>query len=234
MDFFAHNRDQPCGAGEVGRGLEIRWGQYVNAIGLHCDKPDPPRAATQDFDGYWLVKASNGATWDLELTLTGTQVTGSFKISGQPQFSGALNGNEVANGAIRFTWAQPQVPAEGQGWFEVFTDGTFRGYMDQIKPSLAHIAWSGSGHRIIHTTGPAQVATVVQATTAYKLPTGDQSNANVACYMLPGNTGIVVGTKPDKWINLSKMSSSCAGQSDSDCCNGKSGWVWNEGEIKLP
>jgi hypothetical protein len=180
---------------------------------------DPPKAATQSFAGAWIVDASNGATFDLTLNIVGQQVTGNFQILGQPQFNGTLSGSEIATGVIRFNWTQPQVPAGGEGSLEVFTNDTFRGFLNQGKPGLPLIKWTGSGH------GKAPKATAVNATTVYKTHSGEETAANTVCYMRPGDTGTVVSEGPDQWVDLSNISGACAGNS---------GWVWNGGDLKLP
>src|SRR5262249_53771007 len=144
-----HVQNQPCGAGEAAWALEIRYGKDVNAVGLRCrpleapmaqqipdpsvDKrsDDPPLAGTQAFAGIWKVNASNRATCDLTSNVAGAAVSGNFQILGQPQYSGTLSGKAIANGVIRFTWTQPQVPAGGEGSLEVFTNNTFRGFLYQ-------------------------------------------------------------------------------------------------------
>jgi hypothetical protein len=182
-----HTQTQPCGAGEAGFALETRYGKDVNAIGLRCrplEAPvtpqipdpsvdirsdDPPKAATQIFAGAWIVDTSNGATFDLTLSIVGQQVTGNFQIVGQPQFNGTLSGTEIAKGVIRFNWTQPQVPAGGEGSLEVFTNDTFRGFLNQGKPGLPLIKWTGSGHRKV------VLATDVNPTTVYKTHSGEET-----------------------------------------------------------
>jgi hypothetical protein len=250
-----HVQFQPCGAGEAAFALETRYGKDVNAAGLRCrplEAPmaqqvpdpsvdirsdDPPKAATQDFAGVWKVDTSNGATFDLTLSIVGKKVTGNFQILGQPQFNGTLSGTEITNGVIRFNWTQPQVPAGGEGSLEVFTNNTFRGFLNQGKPGLPLIKWTGSEHKIIHRTGKprpsggpagggdAPKATAVNATTVYKTHSGKNTAANKVCSMRPGDTGTVLSKGPDQWVDLSNISGTCAG---------KSGWVWNGGDLKLP
>jgi hypothetical protein len=232
-----HVQFQDCGAGEAGFALETRYGKYVNAIGLRCrplEAPmapqipdpsvdirsdDPPKAATQSFAGTWIVDASNGATFDLTLNIVGQQVTGNFQILGQPQFNGTLSGSEIAKGVIRFNWTQPQVSAGGEGSLEVFINDTFRGFLNQGKPGVPLIKWTGSGH------GKVKTATAVNATTVYKTHSGEDAVPNTVCYMRPGDTGTVVSEGPEQWVDLSNISGDCAG---------KSGWVWNGGDLKLP
>ena len=238
-----HTQDQLCGAGEAGFALETRYGKDVNAIGLRCrplEAPmapqipdpsvdirsdDPPKAATQSFAGVWKVDTSNGATFDLTLSIVGQQVTGNFQILGQPQFNGTLSGREIAKGVIRFNWTQPQVPAGGEGSLEVFTNDTFRGFLNQGKPGLPLIKWTGSGHGIPPGGGDAPKATDVNATTVYKTHSGEDTPENTVCFMRPGDTGTVVSKGPDEWVDLSNISGTCAG---------KSGSVWNDGVLKLP
>ena len=189
---------------------------------------DPPKAATQSFAGAWIVDASNGATFDLTLSIVGQQVTGNFQILGQPQFNGTLSGSEIAKGVIRFNWTQPQVPAGGEGSLEVFTNDTFRGFLNQGKPGLPLIKWTGSGHgKVVPPPGggDAPKATAVNPTTVYKTHSGEDTIANTVCYMRPGDTGTVVSEGPEQWVDLSNISGSCAGNS---------GWVWNGGDLKLP
>jgi hypothetical protein len=94
-----------------------------------------------------------------------------------------------------------------------------------------------SVHEIIHRTGKprpsggpadggdAPTATAVNATTVYKTHSGKDTAANKVCSMRPGDTGTVLSKGPDQWVDLSNISGACAG---------KSGWVWNAGDLKLP
>ena len=205
-----HIQGQDCGAGEAGFALEIRYGKYVNAIGLRCrplEAPmapqipdpsvdirsdDPPKAATQSFAGAWIVDASNGATFDLTLSIVGQQVTGNFQILGQPQFNGTLSGSEIAKGVIRFNWTQPQVPAGGEGSLEVFTNDTFRGFLNQGKPGLPLIKWTGSGHgKVVPPPGggDAPKATAVNPTTVYKTHSGEDTIPNTVAICGRGTLG---------------------------------------------
>ena len=205
-----HFQPQDCGAGEAGFALEIRYGKYVNAIGLRCrplEAPmapqipdpsvdirsdDPPKAATQSFAGAWIVDASNGATFDLTLSIVGQQVTGNFQILGQPQFNGTLSGSEIAKGVIRFNWTQPQVPAGGEGSLEVFTNDTFRGFLNQGKPGLPLIKWTGSGHgKVVPPPGggDAPKATAVNPTTVYKTHSGEDTIPNTVAICGRGTLG---------------------------------------------
>jgi hypothetical protein len=73
--------------------------------------------------------------------------------------------------------------------------------------------------------GDAPRATAVNATTVYKTHSGKDTTANKVCSMRPGDTGTVLSKGPDQWVDLSNISGTCAG---------KSGWVWNGGDLKLP
>jgi hypothetical protein len=250
-----HVQNQPCGAGEAGFALEIRYGKDVNAIGLRCrpleapmaqqipdpsvDKrsDDPPLADTQAFTGVWKVNASSGSTFYLTLNVAGDAVSGNFQVAGQPRYDATLSGKAIAKGVIRFTWTQPQVPDGGEGSLEVFTNNTFRGFLNEGKPGLPLIKWTGVKQTIHHTgkprpaDGPADggngpKATAVQGTTVYKTHSGSSSASNKVCGMRPGDAGTVVSKGPDQWVDLANISGlSCAGQS---------GWVWNGGTLKLP
>jgi hypothetical protein len=145
-----------------------------------------------------------------------------------------LSGKEITKGVIRFNWTQPQVPAGGEGSLEVFTNDRFRGFLNQGKPGVPLIEWIGSGHRKVLPSGGGDAstgdgdppkATDVKPTTVYKTTSGEQTPANTVCYMRPGDTGTVVSKGPDEWVDLSNISGAC---------DGKSGWVWNGGDLNLP
>jgi hypothetical protein len=251
-----HVQYQPCNPGEAAWVLEIRYGKYVNAAGLRCrpleapmaqqipdpsvDKrsDDPPLADTQAFAGIWKVNASNGAGFYVTLNVAGDAVSGNFQVVyGQPQSAGTLSGKAIAKGVIRFAWTQPQIPDGGEGSLEVFTNNTFRGFLNEGKPGLPLIKWTGVKQTLKVTGkprppgGPADggnspKATAVQGTTVYKTHSGSSSASNKVCAMRPGDTGTVVSKGPDQWVDLANISGlSCAGQS---------GWVWNAGTLKLP
>lgn len=53
----------------------------------------------------------------------------------------------------------------------------------------------------------------------------DNSAANTVCEASPGDTADVVAKGPDNWVQLANISGNCGG---------KSGFVWNDGELQLP
>lgn len=247
--------NETCPYGRVGFGLNLAYGSYVNSASLMCAEfrnvpqtppnpavatlpNDPPRASTMDFGGTWRVQASNGATWDLKLVVAnGKTVLGEFNILGQPQYRGTLSGEASSPGVLFFRWSQPKLAAGGEGSFVVYTNNTLRGNLNLGNPNTPLIAWKGVlRNRYVEIPGPAQqetpaampasnLATAVQATTVYKLPNSDQSANNTVCYIQAGDTGRVLGKGSDKWLNLGSVSGGCGG---------KSGWVWNDGELRLP
>lgn len=73
--------------------------------------------------------------------------------------------------------------------------------------------------------GTPKKARAVAANTVYKQPNGQDTPANTVCAMSPGDTGTVASTGPDKWVRLTGISGACGG---------KSGWLWNAGELQLP
>ena len=182
------------------------------------------------------MQASNGATWDLTLKVNGAQVTGQFEILGQPQFKGTLSGQATSPGVLFFKWSQPQAGAGGEGSFVVYANNTLRGNFNMGKPGTPLIAWTGTlRSREIGTPAtppappaaipPANLATALQGTTVYKEHSGDESAANKVCEMRVGDAGRVLSKGPDSWVNLGAISGGCGG---------KSGWVWNDGVLRLP
>ena len=248
---FKAYRTNSCPPGQVAFGLQLNYGAYVNSASPLCaqyryiaETPqipdpsvathpnDPPRAGTQNFIGTWLVQASNGATWDLTLNVSGTQVTGAFSILGQPQYNGTLSGQATSPGVLFFNWSQPQMKTGGAGSFVVYANDTLRGNLNMGKPNTALIEWKGTlrSRPTASTPQPApqpavNLATALKGNTVYKAPSGDPSPGNFVCEMRPGDTGRVLSKGQDNWVQLGSISGGC---------NGQSGWVWNDGELRLP
>jgi len=236
-----------CPPGQVAFGLQLDYGSYVNSASPLCAQyryivqtpqipdpsiaihpNDPPRAGTQNFSGTWLVQANNGATWDLTLTVSGTQVAGEFSILGQPQFKGTLSGQATSPGVLFFNWSQPQMGTGGAGSFVVYANDTLRGNLNLGKPNTPLIEWKGTLRSRPTASTPQTVvnlATALQGTTVYKAPSGDPSPGNKVCEMRTGDTGRVLSKGQYNWVQLGSISGGCTGQS---------GWVWNDGELRLP
>lgn len=68
-------------------------------------------------------------------------------------------------------------------------------------------------------------ATALAPNTVYKEPNGDTGIANTVCAMSQGDKGTVAKLGPDKWVFLDGISGACMG---------RSGWLWNDGELQLP
>jgi hypothetical protein len=84
-------------------------------------------------------------------------------------------------------------------------------------------------HKIVNPpkngSNAGNVATAIATNTVYKQPNGDDSASNKVCAMRAGDTATVVKRGPSSWVQLSNISGGCGG---------KSGYVWNEGELRLP
>jgi hypothetical protein len=250
-----------CPPGQIAFGLQLGYGTSVTSASALCAQyrylpqipqipdpsialhpNDPARAGTQNFRGTWLVHASNGATWDLTMNVSGTQVTGEFSILGQPKFKGTLSGQATSPGVLFFNWSQPQMGTGGAGSLVVYANDTLRGNLNLGKPNTPLIEWKGTLRSRPTASPPAStpptvpgaftfeeryvnLATALQDNTVYKAPSGDPSPGNKVCEMRTGDTGRLLSKGENKWVQLGSISGGC---------NGKSGWVWNDGELRLP
>ena len=217
---------------ETGTGLTV-IDPTNSASKLPPESTAPFAASLAAYAGVWSVTTVQNARYQMTLHVNGDVLTGEFKNLQNDIYSGTLTGKLLSNGAA-ITWVQPRnldstgQPSQGKGRIAVHTDNTFGGGITYQAPGAvqgSYYAWHGTR---ASATPPATqpIATAVAGDTVYKNNSGDPSPANVACTMSPGDQGTVnqSASGPAKWLFLEKIS----GQ-----CNGKSGYVWNDGELTV-
>jgi hypothetical protein len=150
---------QTCPKGEWAWGIGIRYGQYVNALGLMCRKPDlptappppkpdqaeipplppvpPPVAGTtwKHFAGAWDTSVQPDKKIRLEMAQQGSFVQGNY--TGDGRLTGRVVGNELT-----FNWTQPG--GSGTGHFFIADDeNSFSGTFSTAADPNRFLSWGG-------------------------------------------------------------------------------------------
>jgi hypothetical protein len=158
---YAFVLSQVCPKGEWAWGIAIRYGQYVNALGLMCRKPDLPTAAAtpappagppptpvlesapppvagstwKRFVGVWDTTVQPDKKIELTMSQQGSLVQGRYTGDG------SINGRAVGN-ELTFNWAQPG--GSGTGKFFISDDETsFSGSFSTAQDPGRFYAWGG-------------------------------------------------------------------------------------------
>lgn len=170
----AGQASQSCPSGEVGSGIMLRYGQYVNAIGLICDELVIPKASasskpakpttgsvavtTLSFAGAWKTTTSSNGHFTLALTpilvdqqpIPGRPIpfTGTFvNADGAHDYDGQIQGSAVfPTTVLNFTYTQPGIGAGGSGTFMLSNDGkSFTG--SGLHNGTDEYAWNGARNK---------------------------------------------------------------------------------------
>jgi hypothetical protein len=157
--YFPRVLMQDCPKGEWAWGIGIRYGQYVNALGLMCRKPDPPTAPTppkpeeakivplppapppvpgttwRRFVGVWNTTVQPDKRIELTLSQQGSFVQGHY--TGDGSLTGRVVGNELT-----FNWTQPG--GNGTGRFYIADDeNSFSGILSTAQDPNRVFGWGG-------------------------------------------------------------------------------------------
>ncbi len=240
-------QSQACPSGEIATGVNVRWGKHVNAVGLICDTlvvpaasqpaPEINRSANPtDFQGTWNTTVRQ-SQFKLVLRVSGMSVTGEYTNPDHPDWSGTITGqlkkyDDNSDGFVRlnYTWDSSQLGQSGEGSWDVTNDGKLIGGFTVKEPGKKGKYYRWAGTRVSReapagtltgggtTTGGGETATMVNATTVYNQPGG-----NDVCYTQPGDTGKVLQKQDGepRWVLLSGITGDCGG---------KNGWVWRGDE----
>jgi hypothetical protein len=160
-DNYAFVLMQTCPADEWACAIAIRYGQYVNALGLMCRKPDLPTAAPSpkpeqagtpppppvdltSFTGVWDTVTSAGGGFTLILDVKGNTVTGTFGHA-DPKFDGTLQGDmDVGGRKFGYSYVQPKIGGSGKGIFTLTPDGkTISGDFVTDQDTTQRFKWTG-------------------------------------------------------------------------------------------